>query len=470
MTTLIVAYDNKRGISKERVIPWQGQFKIDTDYFFDVTTRVYEKKKNNLLITGRNTHEQMSKMKLHNREFLVVSKTLENSDKLHVASCIDDAIKLSELLDYAHIFVCGGKEIYREYLQKKLVNCILITTINHDYKCDNILDFDVIPKSFYHEDHKKFTINNIELSFDSYTIQCYDLFKYPEDSYLDLLYDIIQNNYKHQTRNSNTYSVFAKTLTYDLSEGYPLLTTKRVFFKGVFEELIFFLNGFTDTKLLMKKGVNIWKDNTTREFLDTHDHKEYEVGDMGPMYGFNWIHYGEKYEGCDKKYLGLNQLENCIKLLKTDPHSRRIIMTTYNPSNAHEGVLYPCHGISVQFAVEKDNRLSCSMTQRSADACCGIPFNIASYALLVHLLCNTINNSEDSKHKYNPGRLIITFNDTHIYEEHINNAMRQILRTPYDFPKLKINKKMKNITDIEFEDIEILKYNNYGPLQYKMIA
>lgn len=468
MTTLIVACDKKNGISKDGIIPWK--FKLDSDYFHDITTRVYEQGKCNVLVAGRNTWKQMSKMKLGNREFLVVSNTMKNSNELHVASSIDDAINLTELLEYAHVFVCGGKNVYKEYLERKLVNTILITSIDFDYECDNVLDFDIVPKSFYHEEHKRFVIDGVKLSFDSYTIQHYHLIRNPEISYLNMLYDILQNDYKHETRNSFVYSNFAMTLTYDLGQSFPLLTTKRVFFKGIFEELLFFLRGDTDTKILEKKGINIWKGNTNREFLDKSGHKDYKEGDMGPMYGFNWLHYGAKYKGCDAKHEGFNQLKYCLDLLKNDPHSRRIIMTTFNPEQASEGVLYPCHGIVVQFYVGKDNVISCSMTQRSADACCGIPFNIASYALLVHFICNVLNTTSEKKQEYTPGKLTLLFNDVHIYNDHVNNAMRQMLRIPYKFPQLKINKKMTDMTDIEYEDIELLKYRNYGPLDYKMVA
>lgn len=146
-------------------------------------------------------------------------------------------------------------------------------------------------------------------------------------------------------------------------------------------------------------------------------------------------------------------------------------MTTFNPAQAKEGVLYPCHGISIMFNVDKNWKLSCMMFQRSADACCGIPFNIASYALLIHLFCEVINNdSSYTGHKFTPGKLIMNFGDVHIYEEHYSGAIRQILRNPYPFPNLKINRIVKDLTEFNFEDFELIDYQCYTGINFKMIA
>ena len=175
-----------------------------------------------------------------------------------------------------------------------------------------------------------------------------------------------------------------------------------------------------------------------------------------------------------EKLFGFDQLNYCINLLKTDPNSRRIIMTSYNPAQAFEGVLFPCHGICIMFycvhLTDNTYKLDIMMTQRSADLFLGVPFNIASYALLNYLICDHINNS-DSKYKYIPGRLIMNLGDAHIYEEHKTQVIRQILRKPLDFPKIVIKTpEDKKLESYEFENIEIIDYQSYAGILAKMVA
>lgn len=194
------------------------------------------------------------------------------------------------------------------------------------------------------------------------------------------------------------------------------------------------------------------------------------------MYGFNWLHYGADYEGMNHDYTGkgFNQLEYCLNLLKNDPHSRRILMTTYNPEIAKQGCLFPCHGIDIIFNVKtKDNVniLSCMMTQRSADMFLGVPFNIASYSLLVHIICEVINNDKTySGNKFTPGILTINLGDLHIYEDHKTQCIRQILRDPYPFPQLIIKGQHVNMSDFTYEDFELIDYNCYPGIIAQMVA
>jgi thymidylate synthase len=288
-----------------------------------------------------------------------------------------------------------------------------------------------------------------------------------EIQYLKIMNDLIHIGDYRITRNGFTYSLFGKSLSFDISNSFPLLTTKKVFFRGIIEELLFFLRGETNSKILEAKGVNIWKPNTTNEFIKSRN-LPYKEGDMGPMYGFNWLHFGAEYKDCNTDYSnqGINQIEKVIKLLKEDPFSRRIIMTTYNPYVAEDGVLYPCHGIVVQFYVnQKEDKyyLSCNMTQRSADIACGVPYNIASYAALVYLLCKHLGD------KYLPDKLIINLGDVHLYEEHLNEAIIQIARKPKKFPKLEI-KQFEKIEDLKYEDFILTEYEYDEPLKYIMKA
>jgi thymidylate synthase len=197
---------------------------------------------------------------------------------------------------------------------------------------------------------------------------------------------------------------------------------------------------------------------------------DYPEGTMGPMYGYQWNHFGYPYQGPDHDYTnkGFNQLNYCIDLLKNDPYNRRIMMTTYDPSIAHQGVLFPCHSIIIQFYVE-GNKLSMSCYNRSQDLYLGTNFNTTSSSLLIYLLCEIINQDSD----YHgptlvPGRLIMNLGDCHIYEDHRSMVIRQILRDPYPFPTIKINSKNK-LTDYQFEDFEI-DYQSYPNIPAKMIA
>ena len=266
---------------------------------------------------------------------------------------------------------------------------------------------DIIKKILNYVVKTKITTENLDtISNKHYVIHYYHI-KVPsheEFQYLNLIKTCLEKGDERQTRNAITHSTFNSTISFNLKNGFPLLTTKKVFMRGIFEELIFFLKGQTNSKILEEKGVNIWKPNTTKEFIEKCK-LNYDEGDMGPMYGYNWIHFGHKYETCQTNYTdkGYNQLEYVIDLLLKDPHSRRILMTTYDPANAGKGVLYPCHSIVIQFYVrEQDNKyfVSMNMYQRSVDLACGLPFNIASNALLLNLICDMLNKRIGEKKYY----------------------------------------------------------------------
>ena len=221
------------------------------------------------------------------------------------------------------------------------------------------------------------------------------------------------------------------------------------------------MNGSTDAKELAKKKVRIWIPNTTKEFLDKRN-LDYEIGDIGPMYGFQWKHYGAEYKGKDYDYTdkGINQIDKCLEILRNDPNNRRILMTTYNPSQVEQGVLCPCHGLITQFYVE-NNYLSCHMYQRSSDTFLGLPFNISSYSLLTYIFAKELNMK--------PGKLYISLGDTHIYNTHINQVKKQLKRIPFQFPKLIINKQ-QNIYSYKYQDFNLQNYECYNTLKAKMVA
>lgn len=212
------------------------------------------------------------------------------------------------------------------------------------------------------------------------------------------------------------------------------------------------------------KDIHIWDGNGSREFLDSRGLNHRVVGDLGPVYGFQWRHFGAKYIDMHTDYTGkgFDQLADCIHKIKTNPEDRRIIMSAWNPCDLNEMALPPCH-MFCQFYVDTvQNELSCQMYQRSADLGLGVPFNIASYALLTRLVAHVTG--------YQPGDFIHTIGDAHIYLNHVDALNEQLQRTPRQFPTLKINPKKANasIDDFTMDDFELIGYNPFGPIKMKM--
>jgi thymidylate synthase len=284
-----------------------------------------------------------------------------------------------------------------------------------------------------------------------------------EEIYLNGLKEILQNGLWRETRNSKTLSLFSLKLDFDISESFPLITTKKMFFKGIIEELLWFIKGETNSKKLEEKCVNIWKGNSSREFLDNVGLVNYEEGDCGPIYGYQWRHFNAPYMGCNENYdyKGIDQLQDCIDQIKNNPTSRRIFMSGWNPCQIKEMCLPPCH-VSYQFYVSNDNKLSCILYQRSGDLFLGIPFNIASVSLLVYIISNMTNKT--------PGKITLMIGDAHIYENHIEQVKIQLERKPYNFPKLVIKNKYDNINDYKYEDFEIVDYTYHSTIKANMIV
>lgn len=241
---------------------------------------------------------------------------------------------------------------------------------------------------------------------------------------------------------------------------FPLLTTKRVFFRGIAEELLWFIRGCTDAKELQAKNVHIWDGNSTREFLDKAGFTDREEGDLGPVYGFQWRHFGAEYRTCHDDYTGqgVDQLQEVISTLKTRPYDRRIIMSAWNVVDIPKMALPPCHCL-VQFYVA-NGELSCQLYQRSADVGLGVPFNIASYALLTHMIAHVTG--------LKPGEFIHTTGDTHVYRNHVEPLKEQLTREPRPFPKLEIKRKVESIDDFKFEDFDVKDYNPHPSIKMEM--
>lgn len=257
-----------------------------------------------------------------------------------------------------------------------------------------------------------------------------------------------------------TISIFGAQMRFNLRNSFPLLTTKRVFWRAVVEELLWFIRGGTDAKDLQAKNIRIWDGNSSREFLDKCGFNDREVGDLGPIYGFQWRHFGAKYRTCRDDYTGegVDQLKHLITTIRDNPNDRRLILTAWNPVDIPLMALPPCHCMA-QFYVA-NGELSCQLYQRSADMGLGVPFNIASYSLLTYMIAHVT--------ELKPGELIYTTGDTHVYLNHIEPLKEQITRKPRPFPTLTIKREIIDIEDFKYEDFELLQYTPYSKIPMEM--
>lgn len=283
-----------------------------------------------------------------------------------------------------------------------------------------------------------------------------------ELQYINLIKHILENGISKDDRTGvGTLSIFSYNMTFNLRESFPLLTTKKVYWKGVVEELLWFISGSTDSNVLKEKGVRIWEGNSSREFLDSRGLSHYDQGDIGAGYGFQWRHFGAKYTNMYDSYegQGIDQLKDVIYKIKNTPDDRRIIMSAWNPTDLDKMALPPCH-IFVQFWVDTNKKeLHSQMYQRSCDVGLGVPFNIASYSLLTCIIAKLCDLT--------PGDFHYCMGDTHIYKNHIDAMKLQITRDPYDFPKINI-KDITDIDNIKFDDIELIDYKYYENIKMNM--
>ena len=307
--------------------------------------------------------------------------------------------------------------------------------------------------------------------------------KHQEYQYLDILQKIMDEGTEHKNRTGvTTKRLLCEVMRFDLSEEFPLLTTKKVFWKGVAHELLWFLSGSTNNEYLQENGVNIWTPNgqdyyskmrvkhkeATEEgieeetgFLCDHPfYSETDTNELGPVYGFQWRHFNGTPQNWKREYKdpGFDQISWAIDQIKNNPESRRTIVSAWNPLQIPQMALPPCH-VMFQFSVDGD-RLHCTMYIRSNDFFLGSPFNIASYALLTYMFAHVCD--------LKPGVFNYVANDTHLYSNHIDQAKEQLSREPYPFPTISINPDKKDIFDIKFEDIELINYKCHDAIKAKM--
>lgn len=254
--------------------------------------------------------------------------------------------------------------------------------------------------------------------------------------YFDLISDVLTNGVEKTDRTgTGTISVFGRQVRYDLSLGFPILTSKRVHWKSVVGELLWFLQGNTNIKWLKENGISIWDEWADKE------------GNLGPVYGKQW-----------RSWNGVDQIKQLIQQIKTNPDSRRLIVSAWNVGDIPQMALAPCHTMFQFYVV--NGKLSCQLYQRSCDSFLGMPFNIASYALLTHMIAQVCD--------LQVGDFVHTFGDLHIYSNHREQLKEQLSRTPYPMPKLVLNPEVKDIDSFTFEDIKLENYQHHPPIKGKV--
>ncbi len=272
--------------------------------------------------------------------------------------------------------------------------------------------------------------------------------------YQDLLKHILENGTRHEDRTGvGTISVFGYQTRFDLRAGFPIVTTKRVPFRWIVEELLWFLQGSTNERELRARGVDIWAEWADDEHTTKFGRRE---GDLGPVYGYLWRNFGGDYP--EKN--GFDQIAWLISEIKTNPNSRRLIVSGWDPKNAAQVELPPCHTLFA-FKVENEKILHCQLFQRSADAFLGVPFNISSYALLTHLIAHVCD--------LKVGEFVHTFNDLHVYSNHLKQVEELLQREPLPLPKLKFVgaenlKGLAGLLDFKYENLNLQNYQSHGKI------
>ncbi len=480
----VASYKNKLaiGIDNDLLV----KIKQDMNFFKNTT-------QNSIVIMGRKTYYSIPETHrpLPNRYNFVLTNNLNLINKYHLPEKIIFK-NLDKTIPYfitfetfekiyksteckPDVFVIGGGEIYNKFLTSKVEELIpkklFITQIyGFDFNNKNS-DKITFMNNFDHRYKligfsEKFEKNNISARILHY--KYYQNYVSEEYKYLNLVKNILQNgNERIDRTGTGTFSLFGKHMRFDISNGnLPLLTTKQIPFKAIVEELLFFCRGETNSQILDEKGVKIWNANTTREFLDMRNLKNYPIGTMGPMYGWSWRHFGadysSKFNNCD--FIGgFDQLKHVENLLKTEPFSRRIYISNLNPAETSKMCLDMCH-IYIQFYVEEIKGikyLNGYFTMRSSDFLAW-SYNICSYTILLNILALKCNMK--------PKEIIYNAVDCHVYKNHIEGINLQMTRTPRPFPKIKIDETLKNKdwSEMNFSDFDLIGYFPHPSIKAKM--
>jgi thymidylate synthase len=365
------------------------------------------------------------------------------------------------------VIVTGDPATITTWITRHAPDCIVTCRIHGKYKCDTtVTDTDIkldqyrrwATRVFPGCAWRVYVRAGVDRPFIPEHLRAW----HTEHQYLEMCRKILDVGQNRDDRTgTGTRSVFGRQIEFDLANGFPLLTTKKTYWRGIVKELLWFLKGETDATLLSKQGVRIWDGNTSADALRRRG-LDYPEGDAGPVYGFQWRHWGAPYRGANGgPYGGHDQLAALVRGLREDPTSRRHIVSAWNVSDLDKMALPPCH-ILFQCYVNNNRRtLDLHLYQRSVDVGLGLPFNIASYATLVHLISSVTGLV--------PGRLIISTGDAHIYKDHVDAIQTQIQRMPRHPPRLLIkNNTYTRLDQFSEEDIKLVDYDPHDPIRMAM--
>lgn len=501
VVNLVVGVDRATGgIGCKGGIPWKN--KEDMKWFKKLTT-------GNACIMGWTTYVSLGRP-LKDRLNIVISPDLDattyfiDADNSNVrnARSLEDAIQIAENEKYGIAFVMGGGSIYRQYLEKDLIDTMYIDYIdnsdNKDLEFDTYFPFIAMHKndeeSNYHSWHRE-VLGYSEDGKNEYTaIHRVRANKNDvDDQYINLLKTIKCGQTKH-TRAGETFSIFGQQLRFNAFDHLPILTTKKVYTKGCIHELLWFIKGDTNIKYLIDNNCHIWDDDayryynvllkgdknlelTKEEFLEKVAASEsvliggtqyYKYGDLGSVYGKQWNNWN-----------GINQIDELIEKLKTNPDDRRLIISAWNVGELKDMALPPCHYLTQWYVtklsdVQKEHYktaynkecpeygLSVMWNQRSVDTCLGLPYNILSYSIFLYMVAQCVNMA--------PLEVICNLGDTHIYKNQLNGVEEQLIRNPYLYklPQLELNSDIKNIRDFTADDIKIKNYKSYPAIKFPL--
>ncbi|KAK7842675.1 bifunctional dihydrofolate reductase-thymidylate synthase, partial [Quercus suber] len=478
---VVVAATRDMGIGKDGKLPWR--LPSDLKFFKELTMTTSDPGKKNAVVMGRKTWESIPPKyrPLPGRLNVVLTRSgnfdIATAEDVVTCGNIPSALKLLAESPYSlsieRVFIIGGGQILRETLNAPQCAAIHITEIETSIECDTFIptiDFSVFQPWY---SSLPLVENNIQYSFASYVrvrssaieahasrskdsnkfeVERFTFLpkmifeRHDEYMYLKLVDEIISSGTQKDDRTgTGTLSKFGCQMRFNLRRSFPLLTTKRVFWRGVVEELLWFISGSTNAKVLY-------------HFVLLLAYRE--EGDLGPIYGFQWRHFGARYTNMHADYTGqgFDQLLDVIDKIKNRPDDRRIILSAWNPSDLNLMALPPCH-MFAQFYVA-NGELSCQMYQRSADIGLGVPFNVASYALLTYMIAQVCGLT--------PGEFIHIIGDAHVYKTHIMALKEQLQKLPKPFPILKINPEKKDIDSFVAADFELIGYNPHQKLEMKM--
>ncbi|CAN6446603.1 unnamed protein product [Victoria cruziana] len=491
------------GIGKDGKLPWK--LPSDLKFFKEITTTTSSPQKKNAVIMGRKTWESISDehRPLPGRLNVVLTRSgsfdIATAENVVICGSISSALDLLAAPPYSvsieSVYIIGGGQVLREVLNSPACDAIHITEVNSDIECDTFIP--AIDFSMFQPWYSSFplvennicycfatyvrvrsslvepsileegVVSSVEKANDKFEIQKFSFLpkfifdRHEEYMYLRLVQDIISNGYQKEDRTgTGTLSKFGCQMRFNLRKTFPLLTTKKVFWRGVVEELLWFISGSTNAKVLQEKGVHIWDGNASRDYLDSIGLTEREEGDLGPIYGFQWRHFGARYTDMHADYTGqgFDQLLDIINKIKTCPDDRRIVLSSWNPNDLKLMALPPCHMFAQFYVV--NGEVSCQMYQRSADMGLGVPFNIASYALLTRIIAHVCDLS--------PGDFVHVIGDAHVYRTHVRPLQEQLQNLPRPFPVLKINPEKKDIDSFIAADFEIVGYDPHKKIGMKM--